>query len=83
MCQKYETEVDQYDETLYNLSVSDDETASNFMITLGVGVEKGFDFGYIFTDAKQNLTSNEENRQALEVEIPASVMLNVGHRYMF
>lgn len=77
------TDVGSYDQTLYNLTVSEDEAASNFMIGLGAGVEKGFDFGYIFLDAKLQLAANEENGVAVEVEIPASFMLNVGYRVMF
>ena len=83
MIANYSTDVDSYDETMYNLTVSEDEAASNFMIGLGAGVEKGFDFGFVFFETKLQLAANEQNGVAVEVEIPASFMLNLGYRYSF
>jgi len=83
MASSYSTDVEDYDEANYNLTVAEDETISNFMFGLGVGLEQGFEFGSIFLEAKLNITSNEENGEAVEVEIPASTVLNFGFRRMF
>lgn len=84
MASSYSTTIDDYDDVNYNLSVAEDETVSNFMLGVGVGVEKGIgDLGFVFGQAKFNLTSNEENGVAVEVEIPASTEINIGYRYLF
>ena len=82
MGSKYTYDLDDYDDVAYNLTV-EDETVSNFMITLGTGIEKGFDFGYLFSDLKLNIPANQENGEAVEVEIPASFSFNLGYRKMF
>lgn len=84
MSSKSTLKIDNYDEANYSLNlIEGDDKASNFMISLGAGFEKGFDFGFFFGEAKINLTANEENGQQVLVEIPASTELNVGYRYMF
>jgi hypothetical protein len=71
-----------YDKSLYSATAVDGskETLTNFTLGFGPGIEKKFDFGYIFSDIKLTLPANQANGETVEVQIPASFGINVGVR---
>lgn len=77
------SELGDYDEEKYTIETYDAETLSNFMLTLGFGLEGNINFAYLFADVKLNLPANQENGEEVAVEIPASVVVNLGLRFPF
>jgi hypothetical protein len=79
------TEVGTYDSDLYYTTVTDGEfeLLSSWIIGPGLGLEKDFDFGYIFADLKFNLPATSANGVAVDIDIPASFMVNAGVRIPF
>lgn len=71
-----------YDHTLYeDISTADNASVGQLGIRLGLGYDKGFDFGNLFLEAGLNLSANEANGQAVEVKLPSFLLVNVGLRH--
>jgi len=73
----------EYNELLYGGPADESELMTGLTINLGLGIEKEFDFGYIFAEAVLNLKANRVNGQVIEQPIPNSGALNLGLRYPF
>jgi len=73
----------EYDKLLYSGPADQSELMTGLTVNLGLGIEKEFDFGYIFAEAALNLKATSANGQAIEQPIPNSGALNLGLRYPF
>lgn len=73
-----------YDHNEY--TVNDDGSTQSYtqwMIRGVIGYEKTFDFGGIFGEAVLNVPATHVNGNAVEINIPASVTVQVGYKYLF
>ncbi len=75
-----------YDHTNYYIQGGDDASSSyvQVMINGNFGYEKGFKFGNLFAELQLFVPATTVNGQEVtEVNIPASVGVSVGYKYVF
>jgi len=77
------TVTEEYDKLLYNGPADQSELIIGLTINLGLGIEKEFDFGYVFVEVALNLKANRVNGQVIEQAILNSGAINLGLRYHF
>lgn len=77
------TVTEDYNQLLYYGPEDQSETLTGLTINLGLGIEKGFDFGYIFAEAGLNLKAKSVNGTTIDQSIPNFAALNLGFRYPF
>lgn len=73
----------EYNQSLYYGPEDESQTLSGLTIDFGIGLEKGFDFGYIFAEAGLNLKAKTVNGNTISQPIPNFAALNIGYRYAF
>lgn len=77
------TVTEEYDHLLYYGPEDQAETLSGLTINFGLGIEKEFDFGYIFAEAGLNLKAKSVNGNTIDQPIPNFAAFNIGLRYPF
>ncbi len=81
---KVTSTIGNYDHTLYdNVDNGDNSAIGQFGIRLGLGYDKGFDFGNVFLEAGLNLSANQANGQTVAVNLPSFLLVNAGLRHWF
>jgi len=78
------TKLSSFDKSLYHADYEDGQKTTHFCLTLnlGLGVEKRFDFGYLFADMRLNLPANL-NGDAIASEAIVTACFNGGIRIPF
>tara|TARA_B100000809_G_C15001700_1_gene481772 strand:- start:131 stop:757 length:627 start_codon:yes stop_codon:yes gene_type:complete len=77
------TVTEEYNQLLYYGPEDRAETLTGLTIDFGLGIEKGFDFGYLFAEGGLNLKAKSVNGSTIDQPIPNFAALNLGFRYPF